>query len=66
MIGGGLCTAAGRLRRHKLCMCSTQSGYTALFWAARRGHADCVRVLLEGGADKEAKDEVRFIKRHLH
>ncbi len=37
----------------------TQHGYTALMWAAMKGHAECVNVLLLGGADKEAKDDVR-------
>ncbi len=27
--------------------------------AAQKGHAECVRLLLEGGADKEAKENVR-------
>jgi hypothetical protein len=32
---------------------------TALMWAAYNGHADCVRLLMEVGADKEARDKVR-------
>ena len=28
--------------------------------AAGKGHADCVRVLLDAGADKEAKGHVRL------
>jgi hypothetical protein len=33
-------------------------GATALIGAARKGHADVVRVLLEAGADKEETDEM--------
>ncbi len=36
-----------------------QDGWTALIWAAEKGHADCARLLLDSGADKEAKDKVR-------
>ena len=35
------------------------SGGTALIYAAHEGHADCARLLLDAGADKEAKDPVR-------
>jgi ankyrin repeat protein len=36
-----------------------QNGSTALMFAAEKGHVDCVRLLLDAGADKEAKNEVR-------
>jgi hypothetical protein len=36
-----------------------QYGYTVLIRAAENGHADCLRMLLDAGADTEAKDEVR-------
>ena len=36
-----------------------QRGCTALIRAAQFGHAECVELLVNGGADKEAKDEVR-------
>jgi hypothetical protein len=36
-----------------------QSGWTALIWAAEKGHADCARLLLDAGADKNAKTNVR-------
>ncbi len=32
---------------------------TALLWATYNGHADCVQLLMEVGADKEARDKVR-------
>jgi hypothetical protein len=37
----------------------SQKGWTALIWAAWHGHADCVRLLIDAGADKEAKTSVR-------
>jgi ankyrin repeat protein len=43
-----------------------QGGYTALIWAAIIGHEDCVRLLLDAGANKEAKNKVCVrIGRHL-
>ncbi len=41
-------------------------GSTALMTAAEKGHADCVRLLVDVGADKEAKDNVRdmFCPKH--
>ena len=36
-----------------------QDEMTALLWAAMEGHADCVRLLLDAGADKDAKNNVR-------
>ena len=38
-----------------------QNGYTALMWAADTGKASCVRLLLDAGANKELKDNVRVI-----
>ena len=37
----------------------SQYGYTVLILAADHGHADCVRLLLDAGADKNAKGNVR-------
>jgi hypothetical protein len=37
----------------------SQNGNTALMWVAARGLADCMRLLIDAGADKEAKDNVR-------
>ena len=36
-----------------------QKGLTALMWASAHGHADCVRLLLDAGADRDAVDNVR-------
>ena len=36
-----------------------QYGSTALICATQSGHAECVRLLIDAGADKEAKDVVR-------
>ncbi len=36
-----------------------QFGQTALILAAGEGHVNCVRLLLDAGADKEAKNVVR-------
>ena len=45
------------------CGCSAgglQGGLTALICAAEYGHTSCARLLIDAGADKDAKDEVRF------
>ena len=39
---------------------SSQDGFTPLMLAAMQGHGDCVCLLLEGGADKVVKDNVRL------
>lgn len=36
-----------------------QNQQTALINAVENGHIECVRLLLESGADTEAKDDVR-------
>ncbi len=51
--GGGHTWWAAHLGRR------TQDGRTALMFAAMEGHADCARLLLDAGADKDAKDIVR-------
>ena len=38
-------------------------GYTALIEASANGHTATVKLLLAAGADKEAKSNVREIKR---
>ncbi len=37
----------------------SQVGRTALIWAAHNGQVNCVRLLMNGGADKNAQDKVR-------
>jgi hypothetical protein len=41
------------------CECALQGGWTALIRAAVNGQADCARLLIDAGADKEAKTNVR-------
>ena len=36
-----------------------QDGWTALIYAAQQGHLSCLEVLVEKGADLNAKDNVR-------
>ncbi len=38
-----------------------QGGYTALIYAAREGHVDCARLLLDAGADKNATNKVTLV-----
>lgn len=47
------CVRAARFDAHE------QVGTTALMSAAQRAHAECVRVLLEAGANKHATDKLR-------
>ncbi len=35
--------------------------YTALIHSAKFGHVDCMRLLLDAGADTETKDRVRLV-----
>jgi hypothetical protein len=44
----------------KFCSYTAQNKLTALIWAAKSGHADLVRLLLDAGVDKNAKDDVRL------
>ena len=41
--------------------CSAQFAWTAVIRAAANGHFDCLRMLVDAGADKEAKTNVRAI-----
>ncbi len=38
----------------------SQWGLTALMIAARNDHAECMRLLIDAGANKDALDEVRL------
>ena len=38
-----------------------QDGYTALVYACRNGHTDCVKELVKFGVDKDAQDNVRAV-----
>jgi len=39
-----------------------QSGYTALMFASTKGHSAVVELLLEAGADKDAKNRVSLLQ----
>ena len=41
------------------CESDSQGGMTALMCATANGRADCARLLIDAGADKEVKDDVR-------
>jgi ankyrin repeat protein len=45
---------------HQLYVCVSQTGRASLHYAARGGHADAVKLLLDAGANKDAisRDEV--------
>ena len=42
-----------------LCESDSQDEFTALIQAAGNGRAECARLLIDAGADKEARDRVR-------
>ena len=44
-----------------LCYFNIQEGYTALIRAADNGKTECVRLLLDGGADENANTEVHIM-----
>ena len=44
---------------HRCHLLRAQHDYTALMWAADKGHMECARLLLDAGANKDLKDEVR-------
>ena len=39
-------------------VCFLQDGFTPLSWAASRGHVEVASLLLDRGADPEARDKV--------
>ena len=44
---------------------SLQVGKTALMKTSEEGHMECVKVLLEGGADVNVQDEVSVVSYDL-
>jgi hypothetical protein len=58
MVGGDAMVRGGRRSRY-MSLCQVQYGWTTLIYAAIRDRADCVRLLINAGADKDAKDMVR-------
>ncbi len=59
MVDGG-----GDVRRRRdrvTLICQTQDGSTALVLAAEGGQVDCVRLLVEAGADKDTINNVRAL-----
>jgi hypothetical protein len=42
-----------------MCICATQDKRTALIWAVLMNQTECVRLLVEAGADKDVEDTVR-------
>jgi hypothetical protein len=46
------------------CHTHAQNERTALICAAEKGHTECARLLLDAGADMNAKEYVRFGRFH--
>ncbi len=67
MFFASACMLVNYLNRYRLCAqwfisgveSDSQTGWTALMRAAARGHADCARLLIDAGADKDARNNVR-------
>ena len=63
LAGGGARGARGREGGEALtgvvCAASLQADETPLHYSADRGHEQCVRLLLAGGADPKARNDVR-------
>jgi hypothetical protein len=57
--GQGASSLSLRRCAHALRSAASQGGNTPLLLAAHKGHLEVARLLLEHGAEKEAKDEVR-------
>lgn len=45
--------------------CVEQGGWTALLSAAQSGQAECAQLLLQSGAEKDAKNNVRALSAYL-
>ena len=52
-----VCDVGGTYDVHK----SLQNGRTALMWASQRGHLECVKKLLDRGAQVNVQDEVSAV-----
>ncbi len=50
-----------RWRGRVALICQTQGGSTALIMAAENGSTDCVRLLVEGGANMDVINNVRSL-----
>ena len=53
--------AANGYYRQFLYLVSTQEGETAIFFAARNGHADIIKLLAENGAVVDHKNKVDIL-----
>lgn len=51
---------ADRLVYDTVLICSAQRGYTALMWAAEKGHTGICKLLFDQGADTDLITEVGF------
>jgi hypothetical protein len=60
MAGGNAMVFGGGVRWVTL-LFKAQNGHTALIRTAMRGHADCMRWLVDVGSDKNATTNVRQI-----
>jgi hypothetical protein len=58
LIAWRFAAAAAAVRAHS-CAIFLQKGESALIRAAEKGHTGCVRLLVDFGVNKEAKDKVR-------
>ena len=59
IVRGGWHDDCGNGAASLLTQTCAQYGRTALIFATENGHAECVRLLLNYGADKNAKNNVR-------
>jgi ankyrin repeat protein len=56
-----MCVRDACVRRRWRIGAKAQNGKTALISASENGHVECARLLLDAGADKDAKTEVRGV-----
>ena len=57
-LGPEACSSCPQLTAHPARACLPQDGSSALMQAARGGHVECVRALLQAGADVALADQV--------